>query len=314
MQDNNFFEPNSQLINDYINHISTICVVLIDRQMKIRECNLAFQTITGTTSKPIGEKLISFLHHEDQNIEINPPEKGFQKKQFTLLGEAPINNSMTGYFARTNDGYLLLCEKAWITEDEIFKEISKINNELANITRELNKKNAALEKANDTINRLLREDPLTGIANRLHFYEYFKKMQALALRHKTPLSLVMTDLDYFKTINDRYGHQAGDEVLIAFARLLQENCREEDLPVRYGGEEFCILLVATALEQACSQAERVRSQLEKTSIGESELKITASFGVATLIEEESLDNLIKRADDALYEAKASGRNQVKTAT
>lgn len=314
MRDNSFFEPNCHLIFDYINHISTICVVLLDRQMNIRDCNFAFQTITGAKSKPVGEKLISFLLHEDQNIDVNPPEKGFQKKQFTLLGQTPVYNNMVGYFARANDGYLLFCERAWVTEDEIFEEMSKINNQLANMTRELNKKNSALEKANDTINKLLRSDPLTGIANRLHFYEYFQKMHALAMRHQNPLSLVMADLDYFKAINDRYGHQAGDEVLVAFARLLQENCREEDLPVRYGGEEFCILLVATASEQAYSQAERVRSQLEKMSIGELELKVTASFGFATLIEGENMDNIIKRADDALYEAKSNGRNQVRPAS
>jgi len=82
------------------------------------------------------------------------------------------------------------------------------------------------------------------------------------------------------------------------------------LPVRYGGEEFCVLLVAADAEQAYGQAERMRAQLENITIGEQQLKITASFGLATLMPDESLDDLLKRADDALYQAKYSGRNRV----
>jgi len=113
---------------------------------------------------------------------------------------------MVGYLARTAGEYLLFCERAWITEDQIFEEISMINNQLANMTRELNKKNIALEKANATINKLLRSDTLTGIANRLYFVEYYQKVHAYAVRHQNPLSLVMADLDHFKMVNDRYGH------------------------------------------------------------------------------------------------------------
>lgn len=174
----------------------------------------------------------------------------------------------------------------------------------------LDKKNVALEKANATINELLRSDALTGIANRLYLREYYNKVQAFAIRHHSQLSIVMTDIDHFKVVNDQHGHQVGDQVLIEFANLLKENCREEDLPVRYGGEEFCILLVATDAEQAYYQAERIRSQVEATPIGEQKLKITASFGVATLMENESLDDLLMRADAALYKAKNSGRNRV----
>jgi diguanylate cyclase (GGDEF)-like protein len=310
MPENSFFEANCNLVFSYIDRISTICAVLFDEQLIIVDCNRAFKAIVGSSDGPVGRKFDTYLLAEDRNLKVAPPAEGFQELRFTLTGEIRDQNNMVGYLARTAGGYLLFCERAWITEDQIFEEISMINNQLANMTRELNKKNIALEKANATINKLLRSDTLTGIANRLYFVEYYQKVHAYAVRHQNPLSLVMADLDHFKMVNDRYGHQVGDQVLIEFAKLLQDNCREEDLPVRYGGEEFCVLLVAADAEQAYGQAERMRAQLENITIGEQQLKITASFGLATLMPDESLDDLLKRADDALYQAKYSGRNRV----
>ena len=310
MPDNSLFEANCHLVFNYIDQHSTICTALIDKQLIIVDCNRAFQNIVGASSKPVGKRFNSFLTAEDRDLKFAPPEKGFQELRFTVIGEMQSQNNMIGCVSRAEGGYLLFCERAWITEDEIFEEISKINNQLANMTRELNKKNIALEKANVTINKLLRSDNLTGIANRLYFQEYYQKVQAYAVRHQSPLSLVMADIDHFKAVNDRYGHQVGDQVLVDFAKLLQKNCREEDLPVRYGGEEFCILLVASDADQAYSQAERMRSQVEAATMGEQQLKITASFGLATLRQGESLDGILKRADEALYRAKNSGRNSV----
>ncbi len=310
MPENSFFEANCNLVFNYIDQVSSICAVLFDKQLVIADCNRAFKEVVGAGDGPVGRKFDSYLLAEDRNLNIAPPEDGFQELRFTLTSEIQGQNNMVGYLARTKGGYLLFCEKAWITEDQIFVEISKINNQLANMARELNKKNIALEKANATINKLLRSDALTGIANRLYFVEYYQKVQAYAVRHHSPLSLVMADIDHFKKVNDQHGHQVGDQVLVEFAKLLQENCREEDLPVRYGGEEFCILLVAADTDQAHSQAERMRSQVEAATIGEQQLKITASFGLATLIEGESLDDILKRSDEALYRAKNSGRNRV----
>lgn len=310
MPEGSLFETNCNLVFSYLDRVSTICTVLLNEQRVIVDCNRAFKQIVGSGGGPVGRKFDSYLLAEDRNLKITPPATGFQELRFTLTGEQQDQNNMRGYLAVTEGGYLLFCERAWITEDQIFEEISMINNQLANMTRELNKKNIALEKANATINKLLRSDALTGIANRLYFQEYYQKVHAYAVRHHSPLSLVMTDLDHFKAVNDQYGHQAGDQVLVEFAKLLQVNCREEDLPVRYGGEEFCVLLVAADAEQAYGQAERMRSQVEAATIGELQLKITASFGVATLMEGEDLDHLLKRADDALYQAKTAGRNRV----
>ena len=310
MPETTFFEANCNLVFKYIEQSSSICAVLLNEQLVIVNCNRAFKEIVGTGDEPLGKKFDSYLVAEDQNLEIDPPREGFQELSFTLTSEQQGQSNMIGHLARGEGGYLLFCKQAWITENQIFEEISIINNQLANMTRELNKKNIALEKANATINKLLRSDALTGIANRLYLQEYYQKVQALAVRHRSPLSLVMTDIDHFKMVNDQHGHQAGDQILVEFARLLKENCREEDLPVRFGGEEFCVLLVAADTKKAYCQAERMRSLVEKATIGEQQIKITASFGIATLKDGESLDDLLKRADNALYRAKDSGRNKV----
>jgi len=281
--------------------------------MVIRRCNQAFLHLLGLQSEPVGESLKAYLPAEEFMLNVDLQQAGFQQVRFTLVNTVYNQYGMVGYIAPINGGYLLLCEKTWITEDDIFKEISIINNQLANMTRELNKKNAALEKANATINKLLRSDVLTGIANRRHFLEYLEKMYAYAVRHSNPLSLVMADIDNFKQTNDHYGHQAGDDVLMEFARLLLDNCREEDLPARYGGEEFAVLLVQADSDQAFSQAERIRAAFAAVEVGSAMIKTTASFGVATLREKETIEDLIGRADDALYKAKNTGRNRVETA-
>jgi two-component system, cell cycle response regulator len=300
----------NQLTLDYLEHYSATSLVVLDGHMVIRRCNNAFLHLLGLTSEPIGESLKSYLPNEEAMFKFDLQQAGFQQVRFTLTNHDHVQYSMYGYLVPFDDGYMLFSEKTWINEDDIFKEISIINNQLANLTRELSKKNIALEKANATINKLLRSDVLTGIANRRHFLEYLQKMYAHALRHDNPLSLVMADIDNFKQTNDQYGHQVGDEVLTEFARLLQDNSREEDLAARYGGEEFAVLLVQAESQQAIKQAERIRAVFEIAEVGSARVKTTASFGVATLRKGETLDDLIKRADDALYEAKNTGRNRV----
>jgi two-component system, cell cycle response regulator len=303
----------NKMILEYLELYSATSMVVFDKQMVIKDCNQAFLHLLGMSAEPVGNNLKNYLPDEERELLSKHDQSGFHQVRFTLINSMHSQYSMVGYLAPIDDGFLLLCEKTWITDDDILKEISIINNQLANMDRELNKKNIALEKANATINKLLRSDVLTGIANRRHFIEYFEKMYAYAVRHGNPLALVMADIDFFKQTNDQYGHQAGDDVLIEFARLLQENCREEDLAARYGGEEFAVLLVQADLEQALSQAERIRAGFEMVEVGEAKVKSTASFGVAALGKAETLEEIIKRADDALYKAKNAGRNRVEVA-
>jgi two-component system cell cycle response regulator len=171
----------------------------------------------------------------------------------------------------------------------------------------------------DAIQRLraLREaalrDHLTSTYNRRHFEERLVSEVAFSLRHGTPLALLLFDLDYFKRVNDQYGHQAGDAVLRAFAEHLMRNVRTEDVVARWGGEEFAVLARGTAREGALALAERMRKGVQELSIrhGGRELRVTTSVGVSHTQGRElalSASQLVRNADEALYEAKRRGRN------
>lgn len=160
-------------------------------------------------------------------------------------------------------------------------------------------------------------DGLTGIPNRRHFDSVIAKEWNRATRAGTPVSLIMCDIDYFKTYNDNYGHQKGDNCLIQIATLLQDHARRDgDLAARYGGEEFVIVLPATSLDSARDMAEQMRIAIENLSIphrySDTNNIVTASFGVSTMVpqREQQPRVLIARADKALYAAKQAGRNRV----
>ncbi|MEZ5332825.1 MAG: GGDEF domain-containing protein [Thermoanaerobaculia bacterium] len=161
--------------------------------------------------------------------------------------------------------------------------------------------------------QLAGTDPLTGLLNRRGFREAALRAVAQALRARRPLAVVLADIDRFKTINDEWGHAAGDEALQAFAAKLRRGRRVTDLVARIGGEEFVLLLPHAGAEEAVAIAERIRVDLsdEGLRVGDRQIPLTASFGVAALGEGvQQLDDLLREADDALYRAKESGRDRV----
>jgi diguanylate cyclase (GGDEF)-like protein len=166
-----------------------------------------------------------------------------------------------------------------------------------------------LRIAHDRTIILSYTDSLTGIANRRIFLESLGGAICFAQRHQTPLSIIMADLDNFKSVNDTFGHNAGDQVLQAFATFLMENSREEDLIARWGGEEFIMMLPGTSAKKATIFAERIRHRLEEI-IPDPGIRLTASFGVSAYRPGETSISFIGRADQALYEAKRLGKDQV----
>lgn len=155
------------------------------------------------------------------------------------------------------------------------------------------------------------QDPLTGVGNRIALETTLAREIGLAQRHQQSLSLLIIDLDHFKSINDNFGHIAGDCVLKDTATQLNLCCRDTDAIYRFGGEEFIVILNKTDLDGAVIIAERLRTCIEESSTthNDSVINITASVGVTSLRKEDSMNSLIERADHALYQAKKSGRNQ-----
>jgi diguanylate cyclase (GGDEF)-like protein len=157
-------------------------------------------------------------------------------------------------------------------------------------------------------------DPLTGLPNRRALMERLQQEWARIERHGGQLSFIMADIDGFKGVNDRFGHHVGDKILQQVAGVLTGECREEDLPARFGGDELAIVVSGESAAAAAHLAERCRRAIAKACVAVQQemVMVTASFGVADVEGAPSLGVLMKRADEALYQAKAAGRNQVQS--
>src|SRR6187549_1990785 len=179
---------------------------------------------------------------------------------------------------------------------------------------ELRERNQQLESMLHSVEALASTDPLTGLFNRRRFADVLKREFAVTKRYRNTLSCLIVDIDHFKQINDRFGHDAGDQVLKEVARRIVGSLREVDLAARYGGEEFAILLPHTSKKDAKIVAERLLSNLRKQqfNFGSELVRVTASVGCAgnTDVASGQAEDLVKAADLALYEAKNGGRNAV----
>lgn len=167
----------------------------------------------------------------------------------------------------------------------------------------------------DLLERWATTDPLTGLLNRRFFFELAERETERSLRHNNAISYIMLDIDFFKKVNDEYGHIAGDQTLINLSQLIKRQLRKIDFCCRFGGEEFVICLPDTELEQGREVAERLRLAVEKMPLNcdNKTFNICVSLGIACNKKNEQPEQTISRADTALYKAKEAGRNQTQLA-
>ena len=156
-----------------------------------------------------------------------------------------------------------------------------------------------------------KHDALTGLANRREALEQLDIEYQRYLRNARSFSVLLMDIDLFKSVNDNYGHHVGDELITLVARTLREQCRKVDTLARWGGEEYLVLLPETTTEEAMSSANRIREAFSERSVSteQGQVQATISVGVASIRGSESIDRLLQRADEALYRAKSEGRNR-----
>ena len=209
------------------------------------------------------------------------------------------------------------------------EQVKAIVESLVYATREMRETNRALEErlvlSKTQISSLQQSleairaesltDPLTGLGNRKYFDRSIEAMVQAALASGEPLSLLMFDIDHFKSFNDSYGHLTGDQVLRLVSMSLKQTIKGQDITARYGGEEFAVVLPNTALRQALTVADHIRravmsKELKKKSTGEILGRVTISVGVSMLKPDDDTHSLIERADACLYAAKRAGRNRV----
>ncbi len=197
-----------------------------------------------------------------------------------------------------------------IAQDAISRN-NQLENDLTNASKKIDK----LQSSIDSIARDAKTDFLTKLNNRRYFDSTISHLITAATSEKTPLCMIVADIDHFKSFNDKWGHPVGDQVLKLVADVLQENVKGQDLLSRYGGEEFAIALPKTSLKDAETVADNIRVAVSKRKLinranNQSLGRVSMSFGVAQLRDDWPADALYKAADAALYEAKQNGRNRV----
>lgn len=231
---------------------------------------------------------------------------------YTLNGMGPFsiyNNDVTTIYLQEFIASLI---STIIFIGALLKEKSNANNKLEELNKileiKIEEKTKSLVEANENLTKLVSKDFLTNIYNRRAMSEYISHEIIKSKRYKNDLSLISLDIDFFKKINDNYGHQVGDAVLIEISKILTENIRKADILGRWGGEEFMILLPQTNKDNAYIVAENLRKKVEKykfKNIG----TLSISLGVTKFKFDENIIEFINRTDEAMYKAKKYGRNK-----
>jgi two-component system chemotaxis family response regulator WspR len=212
-----------------------------------------------------------------------------------------------------------LHSKAFVTQiqrDAANRSLTESQRQLVVSNSQLEERIRELQEVRDELSRLVSTDSMTGLYSRRRWFELAATEFSRHRRYKRSLTLLMADLDFFKRINDTHGHDIGDEVIRQFAGVLRKECRQSDVPGRIGGEEFAVLLPETTMAGAQEVARRVVAACRDLTVATptGHVKFTCSLGaVETTEADASIDDVMRRADAALYEAKRGGRDGWKSA-
>jgi two-component system cell cycle response regulator len=249
---------------------------------------------------------ILFTGYSDISAVIEAVNKG---QIYYYLTKPWKPEELRAVLSRGLERYRLVSENRQLL-DELTRANEILEERVRERTQRLKRQNRALREARQRIEAISRKDALTGLANRGWLDETLALEVERSRRYGPRLSLIMGDLDHFKTVNDSFGHLVGDKVLQSTADVFRVGVRMTDLAGRYGGEEFLIVLPNTGLAEACALAERLRERVERMPVSFRPEPVTGSFGVAEWTSGESVGDVVHRADKALYEAKERGRNRV----
>lgn len=301
----------------FLRELNSVLIALLDRDGRVLAGNCGFLRLMAPTAAPDRAR-------DARNLLINPrledvrtatPYRGgtllLYRGVLDIAGENGRSRSLQGHIYRWGEDRLLVAAEFDVEGLEMLgATVLRLNEELAETQRRLLRADRELKRNESVIQELMNTDPLTGVGNRRRLNEALAAEIERSRRHAHPFCLLIADLDHFKNVNEQHGYAAGDEVLRSFAVLLREHSRQSDQVARFGGEEFVLLLPDTVLESAVAFAERIRQRLEWQPITPRSGRITASFGVAMLAENEKGEELLQRADLALHRSKREGRNRI----
>ena len=272
------------------------CVIITDVENKIVFVNTGFESLTGYLENEVIGSHPSVLWSEISPEQIIEPELRLSNSLLHFQTQSPN---------RRKDGTLFYVDQS----------VAHIHDDSSNISHYVSfSKDSTDRLLNEhTLKDLASKDPLTGLLNRRAGEQLLIQYDDYRKYHGKPVCLIMLDIDNFKKINDTFGHGVGDEVLKIISNTLLNEARYSDNVIRWGGEEFLIIVPDATLKETSVLTERIRKSIYDQVITEVG-KVTASFGIAELLSSETTASLINRADKALYKAKLSGKNCVRTAS
>lgn len=305
--------PRPQFL-EFLNASASTMLAVFDADGALIEANRGFLALAESLPAPPLALLVNPGSAELRRMPVMDASGLVYQGLMTIGNVDCDSDTWLGTVHRMGDELLVACERDVLADENLREELFRLAEEYAGKERELAKAHRELARRAAEVERLTFTDALTGLPNRRAFDQELEQEIERSARYGEPLSLLVVDLDHFKRVNDRFGHTVGDEVLKAVAATLRNVARNIDSIARWGGEEFTLLAPATGTESARLLAKRVRSSIRTTPMPEGVKPITASVGVAGWIgPEEHADGLFKRADEALYQAKSHGRNQVRVA-
>jgi diguanylate cyclase (GGDEF)-like protein len=303
MQKNN---NHNKRLYKILDRLPSTIALIAHKKGEIQFCNRYLLRQIHQIESYVGMTIFDFFHLEELNSDDESLFADCRTLQAALKPDGRLFNLE---IIDCDADYIILGELAEVNESDLINKMATNTNEISNLSRQLRRKNRELEIANSKISRLMRVDPLTGLYNRRTFSEIYEQNFNGAKRYNHVFSIIMCDIDKFKSINDIYGHDVGDKVLVAFSLIFINDLRTEDTAFRFGGEEFLIILPQTVKSDALLVAEKLRKKFEESEIIEKR-PVTASFGVTSWMKEDTKEVILKRVDLALYEAKNNGRNRV----
>lgn len=282
----------------------------------IKDENAKFMFFNKAYEKFFGIKKEDFISKSVLELDyLTPSEKEYyHKEDLELMENSGINHYCSIFKIKTGESKISLY---WSKGFHINNSYQKgLIGEIMDVTREkqveieLIQTIKKLEIANKTIEENSKLDALTGLYNRSILIDRMRLFANLFEEQNIEFCVLMADLDFFKKVNDTYSHKVGDEILIKFAKILNDSCRKNDICIRYGGEEFLIIFPKITLEKAQKVADRILKNTEKQLLLPDNKPITTSIGLTSYRKNDNIDQCLIRVDELLYEAKNKGRNRI----
>lgn len=293
-------------LRDCFSNLVSVVFAVVREDGRLLGCNEGFRRLLEMDGQALPDNVADFFVQPrfKELVAVRATHGQLIHCGVITVGDAGrVSRSLIGAVHCDGSNLILVAEYDVVEMENLNAQVVLLNERLVETQRELARSERRLRQLTIT-------DPLTGLANRRRLDERLIQESQRAQRRGETFSIIMADIDHFKRVNDRHGHDVGDEVLKHFATVLRGGIREIDLAARLGGEEFVVVMPAEGVASAMSCAERLRAATEAMQPLPKLFELSASFGVAQYQPEDTIHGLLKHADEALYAAKNAGRNRV----